>query len=118
MGLTADCHKPASVPSSFSLTEARAIVHDLFTANERIYWIDFLTTIFIGHVCFALTRFTFFLPLESMWTKLLIAAIPFSIQCAAFYRAVMFVHEIVHLPDRKLRLFRVTWNLLCGIPFF
>jgi len=118
MGSTADCHNPASVPSSFSLTEARSIVRDLFTANERIYWIDFLTTIFIGHVCFTLTRLTWFLPLESFWTKLLIAAIPFSIQCAAFYRAVMFVHEIVHIPDKKLRAFRVTWNLLCGIPFF
>ncbi|HEY2413692.1 MAG TPA: fatty acid desaturase [Pirellulaceae bacterium] len=102
---------------AFSLTEARSIVRDLFAANERIYWADFLATIILGHLCFALTRLTFFLPLESFGLKLLIAAIPFSIQCAAFYRAVMFVHEIVHLPDRQLRAFRVAWNLLCGIPF-
>jgi fatty acid desaturase len=108
----------ASQPSSFSLTEARSIVRDLFSANERMYWTDFLVTIFLGYLCFALTRFTFFLPIESFGTKLLIAVIPFSIQCAAFYRAVMFVHEIVHMPDKHLRAFRVTWNLLCGIPFF
>lgn len=107
----------ASQSASFSLTEARAIVRDLFRANERIYWVDFLATIFLGHVCFALTRLTFFLPVESFAMKLLIAAIPFSIQCATFYRAVMFIHEIVHLPDRQLRAFRVAWNLLCGIPF-
>src|SRR5206468_1535869 len=28
----------------------------------------------------------------------------------------MFIHEIVHLPERKLIAFRVVWNLLCGIP--
>ena len=41
---------------SFSLTEARAIVRDLFVPNQRIYWLDFLATILVGHVCFALTR--------------------------------------------------------------
>jgi len=107
----------ASQTAPFSLTEARSIVRDLFSANERIYWVDFLTTIVIGHLCFALTRLTFFLPIQSLAVKLVIAAIPFGIQCASFYRAIMFVHEIVHLPDKKLRTFRVTWNLLCGIPF-
>jgi fatty acid desaturase len=102
--------------ASFSLTEARSIVRDLFRTNERLYWIDFLAAILLGHICFALTRLTFFLPLESFAAKLLIAAIPFSMQCGAFYRAVMFVHEIVHLPEKKLRTFRVAWNLLCGIP--
>ena len=29
----------------------------------------------------------------------------------------MFVHEIVHLPEKKFVAFRVVWNLLCGIPF-
>jgi fatty acid desaturase len=29
----------------------------------------------------------------------------------------MFVHEIVHLPEKKFRAFRFAWNLLCGIPF-
>lgn len=106
-----------SQSAPFSLTEARAIVRDLFAANERIYWVDFLTTILVGHLCFVLTRLTFFLPIESLAIKVLIAAIPFSIQCASCYRAVMFVHEIVHLPEKQLRLFRVAWNLLCGIPF-
>jgi fatty acid desaturase len=118
MGSTAACPEPATRTGTFSLAEARSIVRDLFTPNERIYWADFLATIFLGHLCFALVRLTFILPIDSIGTKLLIAAIPFSIQCAAFYRAVMFVHEIVHMPDRQLRAFRVAWNLLCGIPFF
>jgi fatty acid desaturase len=46
-----------------------------------------------------------------------LATVTFSVQCACYYRAVMFVHEIVHLPEMKFRVFRVIWNLLCGIPF-
>jgi fatty acid desaturase len=30
---------------------------------------------------------------------------------------VNFIHEVVHLPDRKFWLFKATWNLLCGVPF-
>jgi fatty acid desaturase len=105
----------------FSLSEARAIVRDLFVPDERIYWIDFLTTIIAGYVCFSVARVL----AEGSWqpagpsmtARLALAAAAFAVQCACFYRAVMFVHEIVHLPDRKFDAFRVVWNLLCGIPF-
>ncbi|MFN0017777.1 MAG: fatty acid desaturase family protein [Pirellulaceae bacterium] len=49
--------------------------------------------------------------------RLTIVLLAFLIQCACFYRAVMFVHEIVHLPSSRFVAFRVVWNLLCGIPF-
>ena len=55
--------------------------------------------------------------LEPLWLRLLLQLATFSIQCACYYRAVMFVHEIVHLPERKFTAFRFVWNLLCGIPF-
>ena len=45
------------------------------------------------------------------------AAATFTVQCLCFYRAVMFVHEVVHLPERNFVAFRVAWNVLCGIPF-
>src|SRR5262245_37671640 len=113
MSSTAVTTADAKQSAAFSLTEARAIVHDLFVANERFYWFDFLRTFILGNICFTLTRFTFFLPIDSFAIQLLIATIPFSIHCVCFYRAVMFVHEIVHLPEKKLRAFRVAWNLLC-----
>ena len=94
-----------------------AIVRDLFVADERIYWIDFLTTILVGYAAFALARLPFDLHLEPQWLRWTMALAAFSIQCACFYRAVMFVHEIVHLPEKKFAAFRVVWNLLCGIPF-
>jgi fatty acid desaturase len=104
-------------PASFSLTEARGIVRDLFTPREWIYWVDFLATIVTGYFFFGLTRSLYDLHLEPLWLRLTLQLVTFSIQCACYYRAVMFVHEIVHLPDRKFRAFRVVWNLFCGIPF-
>lgn len=103
--------------ASFSLTEARHIVRDLFVPDARIYWIDFLTTIIVGHLCYALARYAFISEIEPLGLKLLLTGAAFGVQCACYFRAVMFVHEIVHLPEKKLRLFRVVWNLLCGIPF-
>lgn len=93
------------------------MVRDLFVPRAWIYWADFLTTILVGHACFALTRLWYEWRLEPLWLRLVLMLLTFSIQCACYYRAVMFVHELVHLPDRKFRAFRVVWNLLCGIPF-
>jgi fatty acid desaturase len=107
----------SSEASGFSLIEARALVRDLFVPDERIYWLDFLTTIFVGHTCFGLTRLLYDIRLQPLGLRLALQLVLFGVQCACFYRAVMFVHEIVHLPDRRLRAFRVVWNLLCGIPF-
>src|SRR5438067_836219 len=95
--------------TSFSLAEARGIVRDLFAPDERIYWVDFLATIFVGGACFALTRACYELAIHPLWLRIGLALAAFSVQCACFYRAVMFVHEIVHLPERKLRAFRVVW---------
>jgi fatty acid desaturase len=103
--------------SAFSLTEARGIVRDLFTPRESIYWIDFLTTILVGHACFAVTRLLYDIRLEPLWLRLILQVATFSVQCACYYRAVMFVHELVHLSERKFTAFRFVWNLLCGIPF-
>jgi fatty acid desaturase len=108
---------PSAESSSFSLTAARAQVRDLFTPRESIYWLDFLATILAGYFFFGLTRWMYDVHLEPLWLRLPLQLATFLIQCACYYRAVMFVHEIVHLPERRFRAFRVVWNLLCGIPF-
>src|SRR5262245_7235246 len=94
--------------ASFSLTEARAIVRDLFVADERIYWIDFFTTIVVGYLSFALARIAFDSSIEPQRLRLILVLTAFSVQCACFYRAVMFVHELVHLPEKKFTAFRVV----------
>jgi len=101
----------------FSLAEARAIVHDLFAPAAWIYWCDFLVTIFTGYACLVLVRLLFEWSWQPDWLRLIAAAMAFAMQCACFYRAVMFIHEIVHLPENKFIGFRIAWNLLCGIPF-
>jgi len=108
----------STLAPKFSLTEARALVRDLFVPNERIYWVDFLTSILVGHVCYAVTRqLVFESHWELLWLRGVLALAAFSVQCACYYRAVMFVHEIVHLPEKRFVAFRVVWNLLCGMPF-
>ena len=95
---------------TFSLAQARHIVKDLFTPNPVIYWADFLISVICGSICFGLVR------------RVLT---PFSIQqaivlviCSLFYfRAALFIHELTHLREKSFRVFRIVWNLMCGIPF-
>ncbi|MCL6503844.1 MAG: fatty acid desaturase [Pirellulales bacterium] len=93
----------------FSIREARAIVKDLFEPRPVIYWADFLVSVSLAHGCFlAVSR----LPLFSVWQ-----ACAFVVSCLAIYRAALFTHELVHLPRERFKVFRVAWNVLCGIPF-
>jgi fatty acid desaturase len=103
--------------ASFSLTEARGYVRDLFAPREWIYWVDFLTTILVGHAMYGATRLLYEIHLEPLWLRLAIQAVTFTLTCICYYRGVMFVHELVHLPEKRFRAFRIVWNLLCGIPF-
>jgi fatty acid desaturase len=93
-----------------SLTEARRILVDLFAPKAWIYWADFLVTYAVGVACLVLCRRV--VPAWSLQFALL-----FVVQCLAFYRAALFIHELVHQREDQLRVFRVVWNLLCGIPF-
>jgi fatty acid desaturase len=101
--------KSASTPN-FSLAEARSIVKDLFTPRPVIYWFDFLASAIGGMICFSLVRRR----LEPFSIE---QGIAFIICCLLFYRAVLFTHEMTHLRSGSFRVFRIVWNLLCGIPF-
>jgi fatty acid desaturase len=93
------------------------VVRDLFEPNPRIYWADFLLTITTGHACYAgVSQWPFwFGPLDaSGW---LLRGGLFVLGCLLYYRASLFIHELVHLPQRKFQAFRFAWNVLCGIPF-
>ena len=96
--------------TSFSIREAREIVKDLFRPRPWIYWTDFLWSLGLGSVCFALAR-KVAVPLS------LPQAMLFIVSCFAFYRAASFIHELVHLRDGRFRAFGFAWNALCGIPF-
>ncbi len=94
----------------FSMGQARGIVKDLFQPNLAIYWADFLLSSFVGGLCFVLLRRVF----EPFSVPSVVA---FVVCGLCYYRAVLFIHELVHVRDQRFRLFSVTWNLMCGIPF-
>lgn len=96
---SATAHSPAA---------ARELIKDLFEPRDRRYWADFLLslTIAYGAVAVYLTRPAF--------SPLFIAS--FVVAAFALFRCGVFMHELVHLPARRLRLFRTAWNVLFGIP--
>jgi len=101
----------------FSLTDARSLLADLFMPDERVYWIDFLLTIITGHLLAGVVRFLPELTLSPTWLVRMVQGVCFVGSGLLYYRAAMFIHELVHLPHGKFRALRIAWNLLCGIPF-
>ncbi len=101
----------------FSITQAKSLVKDLSKPNAAIYWCDFLATIIVGHAGFGLLlRAAEVTGLSggALWGLKLGL---FAVVSILYMRAAMFIHELVHLPTRGYRAFRVAWNGLCGIPF-
>jgi fatty acid desaturase len=109
--------RPARLADNFSLAQARSIIADLFTPNPAHYWTDFLLTIFAGHGLATLLRGIPFLIQQPTWLVWSLQAVCFLASALLYYRASLFIHELVHLPHAKFRGFRFAWNLLCGIPF-
>ena len=96
--------------ADFSLAQTRHIVKDLFTPNPWIYWPDFLCSLFGGVICFGLVR-RWATPFS--WQQ----GVLFVLAGVLYYRAALFIHEIVHLRHNSFHAFRFAWNLMCGIPF-
>jgi fatty acid desaturase len=84
-------------------------VRDLMQPIAAIYWGDFLFSIALGYVAAAAYVQA---PMGSLrqCAGLIVAAL-------ALYRAATFTHELSHLPKTRLRVFRVLWDILLGVPF-
>lgn len=106
---TPSCH-------SFRFSEARTLISDLQRPNATIYWIDFLCSALLGHTALHLM---FVLPTWYGFPAWVIGAIGVLYVCTVllYMRALMFIHELVHLPKEGFTAFRVVWNALCGIVF-
>jgi fatty acid desaturase len=83
------------------------LVHDLFRPEPKIFWTDFLVSLTIGYASAGMYLLSNHPAL--MGVGLVIAA-------CALYRVSLFMHEIVHFRRREMRAFKITWNLLAGIP--
>ncbi|MCC6493194.1 MAG: fatty acid desaturase [Pirellulales bacterium] len=107
----------SNVPAgSFSLAEARRIVGPYFRPNPWIYWTDFLVSWSAGVACFALTSRPEVVTAAAEWHWPL-RVVFFLASALLYYRCSLFIHELVHIPANQFRVFRIVWNLLCGIPF-
>ncbi|MCA9214068.1 MAG: fatty acid desaturase [Planctomycetales bacterium] len=103
--------------SDFSLSQARSIVGHLFKLRPEIYWCDFLLSYIVGIFCFQQVRGGNLLVPHQGFTGTWSQTFCFFVSSLLFYRCGLFIHEVVHHRNGKLPVFRVVWNLLCGIPF-
>lgn len=90
-----------------SMADARALVADLAPRRQWIYWLDLAACVAVGYAAFLLC------PADDLLSAPAVACIV--VAAFAFYRGVLFVHEIVH-AESELRWFSVVWHAVCGIP--
>lgn len=117
MPLRSSANRETQSNTRFSFTEAKSLVKDLSRPNPKIYWVDFLVTILTGHAAFiSLLKLELLTGLTGvpLWC---LKGVLFIVTSILFMRAVMFIHELVHLPAKGYLGFRIAWNVLCGIPF-
>lgn len=106
-----------AVKPRFSFAQARKLTGDLNKPNAAIYWTDFMVSILIGHVAlFLILGIPAVFPGQA-WA-LAASGVCYLVTVFAYMRALMFIHELVHLPKDGFKGFRLAWNTLCGIPFF
>lgn len=87
---------------------AHATIRDLFAPTPAIYWADFGASLLVGYGAAAwhLSR-----PLVSV-----AGVASLFVAVCAVYRLSCFLHEAVHVRDRRLPGFRRTYDVLVGVP--
>lgn len=89
------------------LRAARDLTRGLGEARPGIYWPDMLLSAALGYGGVA----------GAILASGMAAKLAFGLVGAlAFYRALMFIHELTHIHRDALPGFRLGWNLLVGIP--
>ncbi len=110
--------KNSTSQQTFSIGVCRHLIGDLFRPRVWIYWTDFLLTYAAGVYCFTQVYGGPLYQRHQGFQGTFEQTFFFFASCLLFYRAAMFIHEVVHQRAAgRLKLFRLVWNLLCGIPF-
>lgn len=100
--------QPHQNHEDFPMSRARELVKDLFRPSPIIYWLDFLFSAIFGWGAFGLALNASVFSFQQILFVIL--------SCLALYRAALFIHEIVHFKKGTFKVFRWTWNMLCGFP--
>src|SRR6185312_14229262 len=90
---------------------ARALVQPLLRVRPALYWADFLFTMGVAWT-------TFFIAAAVAWHTWPVKITITLISILAFFRGLIFIHEIAHVPLKDLPGFRWVWNAVCGMFFF
>jgi fatty acid desaturase len=104
----ADARRSTDAEAAF-IRQARQIVRDLMRPNPAIYWADFLASAAVAYTALGVYL------TARMWS--VTQAVAFVVAGFALYRTSIFIHELAHMPPTRFRLFRVTWNVVFGVPF-
>ncbi len=81
---------------------------DFFQHKPLIYWTDFLVSVVIAYTAAT----TFLLSPILSWPQI----IAFPLAIFWLYRLGSLVHEVAHLPQDQMRVFKTAWNLIVGVP--
>lgn len=98
-----------SVPSDAAFAKQIQVhVRDLLRPHPTVFWADMLLCALLGHTGLVLYLTS---PVSSplAWAGFLVSVL-------AYYRGMMFIHELAHLKRGTFGAFRAVWNLLLGIP--
>jgi len=98
----------ASQDSALFVRQVHEIAHNLLTSRPLIFWTDLLFTAAVAYGAFAVYI------RAANWS--IRQTLAFVVCALAFYRAVVFTHEIAHGRPGGPRAFEFVWNLLCGVP--
>ncbi|WP_404800780.1 fatty acid desaturase family protein [Pseudoblastomonas flavescens] len=89
------------------LRAVRDLTKDLGEAKPHVFWPDMLASAAVGYAGMAGA-----IGLQNGWLALGCAVV----SVLAFYRALLFIHELSHIHRNALPGFRLAWNALVGVP--
>lgn len=100
---------PPAVSDAVFIRRAHQLVGDLMRPKPAVYWADFLASTAIGYAA------AWAYLLAPNWSLLQAAGLVVAV--LALYRVSTFTHELAHLPQTRMRAFRVAWDVIFGVPF-
>src|SRR4051812_9814857 len=86
--------KETTDTKSLDLLEMKSLIQDLFAVRTHIYWLDMGVS--------ALIAWVFFVAALTVDASSPLYTLYFLISCLAFYRAILFIHEIAHVKENSL----------------
>ena len=89
------------------LKAAANLTRDLNVPRATIYWADMLGSALLGYAALFAAMFV-----KPNWLALGIGLVA----VLALYRAGSFIHELTHIKKGAVKGFRLTWNLIVGVP--